>query len=136
LDATPVTLAPQPDSSPPPADAFAEAVQDASRDSRQVEAAPDPCMTCLFAPDDAGPGCGNEFTACKASPKCGAAMQCAFANGCFDKGSQGALISCGAPCATQAGITLTDPAIDLAYACFQCAAGACGPACHLGTGAE
>ena len=138
LDATPVTVASQVDSSPPPVDAPV-AAQDASRDSQpeaEAEAGPTPCVKCLETPDDAGPGCGNELSACMANPKCAKAMQCAFANGCFDRGTMGGLISCGFPCAQQAGITLTDPAIDLAYAVFRCAAAACGPACHLGTGAE
>lgn len=128
LDATPVTVAPL-DAS---ADALGGMAPDARPDARLT-----PCVRCIETPDQPGPGCGNELSTCMANTECAHALDCAIANGCFDLGSSGALISCGYPCAQEAGIsTLNDPAITLAYGVFMCAAAACGPACHLGTGAE
>lgn len=97
----------------------------------EAEASVSRCQACLTAPDQPGPGCATELAACKANAECAAAMACAFAKACFDRGSLSALISCGYPCAVEAGITLTDPAINLAYNLFQCAGKTCGVQCQL-----
>ncbi len=138
VDTTPVTVpAFEFDAAPVQPDATIDVhVGDASRDGTdaQVEAAPSPCVQCLETPDMNGHGCGNEIAACNASPKCARAISCAMADDCFDRGSSAGLIQCGFPCATDAGITLTDPAIQLAYNVFTCASSNCGSDCKLGDG--
>ncbi|HEX8791540.1 MAG TPA: hypothetical protein VF765_11365 [Polyangiaceae bacterium] len=138
VDTTPVTVQGTPFDGAPPVltDAFVDvSLGDASRDGQAdaaVETGPSPCVQCLEMPDMMGHGCGNEVAACMANAKCAQAISCAIADDCFDRGSSAGLIQCGFPCATDAGITLTDPAIQLAYDVFTCAASNCGTYCKLG----
>ena len=123
LDATPYTM-------PPPAnDGGANPTIDAAEDG---DAATTTCRACLGAPDAPGPGCGDELAACQADPKCGAALACALADGCFDRGSLGQLVVCGLPCAKAAGIVSNDdPALTQAFDLFHCAGTTCVTPCHL-----
>lgn len=138
VDTTPVTVQEmQIDAAPALPDATVDVgIGDASRDRMDapVEVAPSPCVQCLETPDMNGHGCGKEIAACMTNPKCARAIACAMADDCFDRGSSAGLIQCGFPCATDAGITLTDPAIQLAYNVFTCAASNCSGACQLGDG--
>jgi hypothetical protein len=123
LDPTPIYVAPfGADASPD-----GEIVSDAAADVEPASA----CLHCLESPDHPGPGCLDEITACKANAECQAAFRCMLAHGCLDMGSAGALIQCGLPCAEDAGITGTDPAVVIAENVFGCVITTCGDACHL-----
>lgn len=136
VDTTPFTLQETADAAPPVVDAtFDSKVEEASHDAvmdAAIETGPTKCQQCLETPDMDAHGCGNEVAACLQNPKCARAIECAVANDCFDRGSSAGLIMCGYPCAQDAGITLTDPAINLAYAVFTCASTNCSGACRLG----
>ena len=123
LDATPYTMP------PPTNDGGATRTIDAAEDA---DAAMTTCRACLGAPDAPGPGCGDELAACQADPKCGAALACALADGCFDRGSLGQLVVCGLPCAKAAGIVSNDdPAVTQAFNFLHCAGTTCVTPCHL-----
>lgn len=123
LDPTPYVLpaSPAADAGPPPPD---------SGDA-EADAVP-PCEACLHAPSAPGPGCGDVIAICVDDAKCNAALACASSDGCFERGSLSQLISCGLPCATDAGILAqNDPALEKAYRVFQCAGSACAAPCGL-----
>ena len=88
------------------------------------------CQECMFrenSPEQ--PGCSESFSACSQNDACLSAYLCSVDKGCY-AGSKTQLISCGMPCASEAGIaSLNDPAIAIAAAFFQCMQGPCGPAC-------
>jgi hypothetical protein len=108
-----------------------------------VDAGPDaedadlrrPCQRCVESPDDPGPGCGNAVAACVADPVCVLVYQCALARGCLEKADQHDSVTCGVPCAEEAGVrTTTDPVVTLILGVTDCIANnACGAIC---TGAD
>jgi hypothetical protein len=91
------------------------------------------CYQCIEAPDDPGPGCGTEYAACAAQPKCDAILKCVFATGCFYLASTKDFINCAIPCAADAGVTSTDdPIVLLGLNVAYCADRVCRPYCGGG----
>jgi hypothetical protein len=91
------------------------------------------CYACIAAPDDPGPGCGTEFAACEAEPKCKAIMDCVLATGCFYLASTKEFTNCAIPCAIEAGVTSTDdPVVILGLNVAYCADKVCRPYCGGG----
>jgi hypothetical protein len=88
------------------------------------------CKACLETPDEAGPGCGSEYTVCTANAECAAMIACTFAAGCY-KGSPSLYVNCALPCAMEAGaLSGMDPVLKLASPLFNCiVGGACTPSC-------
>ena len=105
---------------------------DAELDAGDVDATLG-CYQCIEAPDDPGPGCGTEFAACAAEPRCKAIMDCVFVEGCFFLASTKDFVVCAIPCATDAGVTTTDdPIIQLGLNVAYCADKSCRPYCGGG----
>jgi hypothetical protein len=105
LDTNAIDFVPAPLTTLPPADAGTDA-EDA--DLRR------PCQRCAEAPDEPGPGCGSAIAACVADPVCALVYQCALAKGCLEKADQHDSVTCGVPCAEEAGVrTTTDPVVTL-----------------------
>ena len=108
-----------------------------------VDAGPDvedadlrrPCQRCVESPDEPGPGCGNAVAACVDDPVCVLVYQCALSRGCLEKADQRESVSCGVPCAEEAGVrSSSDPVVTLILGVTNCIAGnACGAIC---TGAD
>jgi hypothetical protein len=91
------------------------------------------CYQCIEAPDDPGPGCGTEFAACAAAPKCKALMDCVFATGCFFLATTKDFTVCAIPCAVEAGVTTTDdPNVTLGLNVAYCADKSCRQFCGGG----
>jgi hypothetical protein len=126
LDTNAIDFVPAPITTLPPGDAGTDA-EDA--DLRR------PCQRCVEAPDEPGPGCGNAVAACVADPVCALVYECALAKGCLEKADQHDSVTCGVPCAEEAGVrTTTDPVVTLILGVTDCVANtACGAIC---TGAD
>ena len=91
------------------------------------------CYQCIEAPDDPGPGCGTEFLACEAEPKCKAIMDCVLAAGCFFLATTKDFTVCAIPCAVEAGVTSTDdPIVTLGLNVAYCADAKCRAYCGGG----
>lgn len=91
------------------------------------------CYACIEAPDDPGPGCGTEYTACVDKPQCKAIMDCVFAAGCFYLATTKDFTVCAIPCAIEAGVTSTDdPIVVLGLNVAYCADKTCRPFCGGG----
>src|SRR5687767_12928729 len=70
---------------------------DVERDPDAPADGPSACESCVRAPPDPGPGCGDKFATCVADRGCGMTMECALRKGCSELGDRAAIISCGAP---------------------------------------
>lgn len=115
LDTSPITVTV--DAAPPP---IVDALEEAQAG----------CYQCLHAPNQPGPGCGNEIAACEADKACKDSIDCTFEDGCWNLGTPAALIQCGLPCAERAG--QTDVQVKLGAAVFACVQATCPGPCHLG----
>jgi hypothetical protein len=88
------------------------------------------CQACIFRSGVDQPGCGDPMIACNADSVCSAAFMCALGKGCFTTGTSADLVTCGVPCAFEAGITtLNDPGLTNAAALFQCIGSTCASSC-------
>lgn len=117
LDPTPIIV--KKDASTAPGDATADA---------NVHPA---CRACLEAPSSPGPGCGDDFDKCGSTGTCRQIYDCALKKDCFFKASVNASISCGVPCAVQAGTTNQhDPSIGAILSLAACAHQACASVCE------
>jgi hypothetical protein len=57
------------------------------------------CHACISAPDDPGPGCGDELAACFGTMYCGEIYECAYALGCvFEATYEDSLLCAIRPC--------------------------------------
>jgi hypothetical protein len=63
------------------------------------------CLACIKSANDPGPGCLTEWTACENVPLCHTTIECALPLNCLALGDQFAVLTCGLPCATEAGVT-------------------------------
>ena len=126
LDMSPNNFVPaEQEAEPPP-------VRDAGPDVPDVDMRP-PCIQCLEAPDQPGPGCADELADCRADPKCSATYDCVLAKSCLTKGEQKKIILCGLPCAQEAGIIAQDdPAAVLILGVVGCIQSACPSQCKIG----
>jgi hypothetical protein len=126
VDTTAIAFEPQALTTPAPADA---GLEEEDADLRR------PCQRCVESPDEPGPGCGTETSACSADPQCAQIYACALREGCFEKASRHDAVSCGIPCAQEAGVVSTsDPVVSLILGVTECVSnGACGGIC---TGVE
>jgi hypothetical protein len=106
---------------PPPGDASVDAENDAG---------PDACERCIRAPSKPNYGCGDEMAACATDPICRSTFDCAIPKGCFHLEGQGAIIDCGIPCAREAGLDITSPAVTLIFAVVACGQDKCGTICR------
>ena len=89
----------------------------------------DLCAACYRAANQPGPGCANEVAACNAIDRCKQAFECSEVKGCY-RGSKENLVSCGTPCAAEAGVvTVDDPAIVAGTRFYACILGPCRQAC-------
>jgi hypothetical protein len=89
------------------------------------------CSSCIAAPNDPGPGCGNELKTCRETDPCSIIYDCAYASGCVFKRTQDESVACAFPCAAQ----LTNAyaaAISAALALTKCFHDACGDVCEVG----
>jgi hypothetical protein len=87
------------------------------------------CHACIVAPNDPGPGCGQEMDLCVATPFCAYIYECAYANGCVFKRTQGESIGCAFPCAKDITQNAYDEAIRTALALTTCFHAQCRDAC-------
>lgn len=88
------------------------------------------CRLCIAAPNLPGPGCGNQLDACQATDRCREIYDCVYASGCFAGANRNEVISCGIPCASEAGaLNPDDPAIVAVLAITDCAYGPCLSIC-------
>ncbi len=88
-----------------------------------------PCEACLARKGDAAPGCGADLATCVELPECQNMLGCVLERGClalpFNQ-----IVSCGIPCAAEAGITsLDDPALKPLFVFGGCARVQCGDLC-------
>jgi hypothetical protein len=93
---------------------------------------PSPCESCVRAPPDPGPGCGDKFASCLADHGCGMTMECALRKGCGELGDRAAILSCGAPCAAEAGLDPSGVSIDLILEVVTCSQTVCAAICRGG----
>jgi len=108
-------------------------VADAATEAADAAPAASACVACVTGPA----GCGSKLEVCRADTKCRSALSCALDRNCFGLGEVSALINCGYPCATTAGILTTDePALRLAFSVFSCAATTCARECKYRTSAD
>jgi hypothetical protein len=121
-------VVPVEEAAPPP-------VVDAGEDAPDVDTRP-PCVQCLEAPDQPGPGCGTALAECRGDPKCSATYDCVLAKSCLTKGDQKKIILCGLPCAQEAGIIAQDdPSAVLILDIVACIQASCASPCKIGDAA-
>jgi hypothetical protein len=89
------------------------------------------CSGCIAAPNDPGPGCGNELKTCRDTDPCIFIYDCAYASGCVFKKSQNESVACALPCAAQLKYAY-DVAISAAIALTTCFHHSCGDVCEVG----
>jgi len=89
------------------------------------------CSVCLEDPN----GCNDKLDACRADPRCAPVLACVIAIHCFDRPTLDDKLTCGLPCAAEAGITSTDdPTIAYLLDVVKCGQTRCPVACNLGDG--
>jgi hypothetical protein len=93
------------------------------------DAGPNPaCRACIAAPNDPGPGCGDELGRCGETKFCMRIYECAYAGGCVFKKTQNESIACALPCASD--ITdVYDPSISRAVELTSCFHANCVDVC-------
>ena len=87
------------------------------------------CVTCIEAPSEPGPGCGDELATCRELEPCKATMECADQAGCFDLPSVPDIVSCGIECGEQFGIATDPDSLAAGTALFSCIIGPCNGLC-------
>lgn len=96
-----------------------------------AETPPSECWACILGEGEAGPGCGKQWTACKAYQTCEKTVFCARDNGCLENKDFKGILDCGLPCAKAAGLTdQTSPEAAAILEIVACAEDACAKACH------
>ncbi len=115
--------------------ASADASADGGGVLRDVSSDVDPrelCMACVRAPMDPGPGCSEPYANCVSVEHCLFLLECGTQLGCAAKPDQAAVLSCGVPCALDAGIfDPAAPAIQAVTQVIGCIVGICRPACPV-----
>ena len=90
------------------------------------------CLACLRAPTDPGPGCSDAYAQCAAVDHCIFLLECGTRLGCAGKPDQASVLTCGVPCALDAGIfDPAAPAIQAVTRVIGCIVGVCRPACPI-----
>jgi len=88
------------------------------------------CTVCLERPPD--DGCREILDSCRADPRCAPVLTCLEALRCFDRPTLDDKLTCGLPCAIEAGITRTDdPTIVHLLDLVKCGQMRCAVACNL-----
>lgn len=87
------------------------------------------CVSCLELPDR----CGFIIVKCNGDPRCVPVYACITRERCFDLPTIDDKITCGLPCAADAGITrLNDPFVDeYLVSLLACAREKCAVPCNL-----
>ena len=92
------------------------------------------CYACIEAPDDPGPGCGDEYGTCIANAQCKAIMDCVYVARCFYLKTTKDFVACAIPCAAEAGVVETDdPVVTLGLNVAYCVDKVCRAFCGGGT---
>jgi hypothetical protein len=90
------------------------------------------CSSCLQVPTDQL-GCDDELEKCRVDPRCAPVLMCVNTLQCFDRPTLEDKLSCGLPCAIEAGITSTsDPTIGYLLGVLKCGQIRCQGPCNLG----
>jgi hypothetical protein len=90
------------------------------------------CSACVSAPSAQG-GCSNARDECFAEPACAAIMACIDQNDCFDGPTFTDKITCGIPCALDAGVSsYVDPRLQGLLNTVECAQKQCATVCNFG----
>jgi hypothetical protein len=88
------------------------------------------CAQCFRTPADPGPGCAEAYDACFANAQCVSILECGFVAECWKKTEQAEIITCGTPCALEAGVfNPADISVQLLTPIIGCALTVCHPAC-------
>jgi hypothetical protein len=91
------------------------------------------CSTCLHEPDK----CTTEISTCQLDPACDTILRCVEELACFDRPVVDDKVTCGLPCAVEAGVTsVTDPRIERLLDVLRCGQTKCPGPCNLGDGAS
>ena len=90
------------------------------------------CSTCLQRPEELL-GCDGELGKCRDDPRCAPVLMCVDTLQCFDRPTLDDKLTCGLPCAIEAGITNTaDPTIAYLLDVIKCGQARCPGPCNLG----
>ena len=90
-----------------------------------------PCRDCFMGLTDADVTCAATWGPCSADPKCAGTLECALLAGCLALPSLPDIVTCGTPCATQAGIfRADDPAVGLILPVLDCVVRECRAVCQ------
>ena len=96
------------------------------------DAGPSPCVECIMAPEDPGPGCGMAWNNCKDEPRCVGLVECTDQLGCFRISDLPQFLTCTQPCVEKYMLAgTTDPVYALVTPIVFCTTGigVCVPIC-------
>jgi len=113
-----------------PAEAGADRIVES--DVTSTDGGPSPCLSCIAAPNDPGPGCGSQWATCMTDPRCQLFVECIDEIGCFKIADRAEFIVCLSPCAPRIGLEgPTDPVLNIVSPVTLCArTQACAPTCN------
>ena len=89
------------------------------------------CRDCYMGIADAEVTCAAQWLPCGAEPKCADTLACALTTGCLAAPLVADIVTCGTPCAVDAGIFRTDdPAVLLILPLLDCVTKECRGPCQ------